>query len=128
MDLAAGHRLSRPVLTGPPAARHLSPWTGAGLARTGHPERGLEVANDPGLRLAAGVVAVSSGTRGDLGDAPRPAPEPGAHAAAPFSPDTGLQTEELGLDTATGPTSGRSFVGGGAGQGLGSCGEVGRPA
>ncbi|HEX8374034.1 MAG TPA: DUF4139 domain-containing protein, partial [Geminicoccaceae bacterium] len=59
VDLSAGEMLSLPFLSDSLEASHLSLWQGRASTRTGNPDMVLEIVNDLGVRLPAGIMTVS---------------------------------------------------------------------
>lgn len=99
VDLDAGEMLSRPFLADALEATHLSLWQGQLRTRTGNPDMVLEVVNDLGVRLPAGIMTVSDEAGGYVGDADFPLVGPGETEAVPFGIDRRLRIEETASET-----------------------------
>jgi hypothetical protein len=94
LDLGAGEMVSLPFLSGALDATHLSVWQGALTQRTGNPQMMLEITNDLGVRLPAGIMTVSDEQGGYVGDADFPLVGPGESKAVPYGLDRRLRVEE----------------------------------
>ncbi|HVG48503.1 MAG TPA: DUF4139 domain-containing protein [Rubellimicrobium sp.] len=99
VDLDAGEMLSLPFLSDSLEASHLSLWRGQLYTRTGNPDMVLEIVNDLGTRLPAGIMTVSDDTGGYVGDADFPLVGPGETKAVPFGTDRKLRVEETVSET-----------------------------
>jgi hypothetical protein len=99
VDLDAGEMLSLPFLSGALDATHLSLWQGQLYTRTGNPQMMLEVTNDLGVRLPAGIMTVSDEMGGYVGDADFPLVAPGETEAVPYGLDRRLRVEETISET-----------------------------
>jgi len=99
LDLGAGEMLSLPFLADSLEASHLSLWRGQLFTRTGNPDMVLEIVNDLGVRLPAGIMTVSDETGGYVGDADFPLVGPGETKAVPYGTDRKLRVEETVSET-----------------------------
>ncbi|EYD72135.1 hypothetical protein Rumeso_04841 [Rubellimicrobium mesophilum DSM 19309] len=99
VDLAAGEMLSLPFLADSLEASHLSLWQGQLYTRTGNPDMVLEIVNDLGVRLPAGIMTVSDEDGGYVGDADFPLVGPGERKAVPYGTDRKLRVEETVSET-----------------------------
>jgi hypothetical protein len=99
LDLAAGEMVSLPFLSDSLEASHLSLWRGELFTRTGNPDMVLEIVNDLGVRLPAGIMTVSDETGGYVGDADFPLVGPGETKAVPYGTDRKLRVEETVSET-----------------------------